>query len=227
MCHVTCVALVHVKIYWIRREREREKESSWTNALIVHHPFLYFINLSSLKKQYMIHRLIGNQYDYGRLYNRTCVANLVARVGGRHSYVVPDEIEVQEGDQSCHLVDCLVQFTPDKWKKIMDQFAVLRESLLRNDACLIVLPTELDGRSKNDDDEEDQKGLIPEENDSVNETLEKHADFTKGYHRMMDLIKFHTCLSHLQPDFETAIQNGEDLGAESVAIPYDNIVAFE
>ena len=187
------------------------------------------LNLSSSlkKQQYMIHRLIGNQYDYGRLYNRTCVANLVARVGGRHSYVVPDQIEVQEGDQSCHLVDCLVHFTPDKWKKIMDQFADLRESLLRNDACLIVLPTELDGRSKNDDDEEDQEGLIPEENDSVNETLEKHADFTKGYHRMMDLIKFHTCLSHLQPDFETAIQNGDDAGAESIAIPYDNIVAFE
>ena len=179
----------------------------------------------------MIHRLIGHQYDYGRLYNRTCIANLVARICGRYPYTVPDEIDEQEGDRTYHLVDCLVHFTPDKWKKVMDQFVSLRESLLRNDACLIVLPAELEndhhGQRPKNEDEKEEEGLLPEANDNVNEALENHADFTKGYQRMMDLIKFHTCLSHLQPDFEDAIQKGEDTGTESVSIPYENIVAFE
>lgn len=172
----------------------------------------------------MIRRLIGHQYDYGRLYNRTCIANIVARVCGRHAYVVPDK-EMEQGDQSYHLVDCLVDCSPEKWKKVILQFQYLRESLLRKDATLIVLPCELD------DDEEGEEEMketedIPKDDDEINEELESHADFTKGYTKLMDLIKFHTCLSHLQPQLETALEKGSE-GAESVVIPHDDIVAFE
>ncbi|KAL7541959.1 hypothetical protein ACHAXR_011387 [Thalassiosira sp. AJA248-18] len=176
------------------------------------------------KMRYMIDRLIGPLYNYGRLWNRTIIANMVVRVCGRHAYVLPDEIE--QGDQSYIFADCLVDFTPDKWKKIMVQFQQLRESMLRNDASLIVLPTEVDDGSEHkggDSDEEDR----PEEDDWINEELECHADFTKGYEKMMEWMKFHTCLSHLQPHLETAIQKGSIEGAESVVIPHDNIVAFD
>jgi len=170
--------------------------------------------------RYMIHRLIGHQYDYGRLYNRTCVANLVARVCGRYAYLMPDE-EIEEGDQSYNLVDCLVDFTSDKWSKVIVQFEHLRESMLRNDASLIVLPSKLDDENGDGDSEE----LLPEGDEEINEELASHAYFSEGYTKMLDWLKFHTCLSHLQPQLETAIQKGSS--AESVVIPHDNIVAFD
>jgi len=168
-------------------------------------------------EQYMLHRLIGHQYDYGRLYNHTCISNIVARVCGRHAYVIPDEVE--EGGKLYQLADCLVDFTPDKWKTVIGQFQRLRESMLRNDASLIVLPSKLD-----DDNERlgDADETLPESDDEINEELESHTDFSKKYIKMLDLMKFHMCLSHLQPQLETAIQ-----GAESVVIPHDNIIAFD
>ena len=172
----------------------------------------------------MIRRLIGHQYDYGRLYNRTCIANIVARVCGRHPYSIPDEID--QGDASYSLVDCLIDFTPDKWKKVIGQWYFLRESMVRNDASLIVLPSQIEddeGTKSNDDDEE----LIPEGDEGVNEAVETHADFTKGYAKILDLMKFHYCLRHLQPQFEAAIQNGDIEGVVSLIIPHDDIVAFE
>ena len=91
--------------------------------------------------------------------------------------------------------------------------------MLRNDASLIVLPSKLD-----DDNERlgDADETLPEDDDEINKELESHIDFSTKYIEMLDLMKFHACLSHLQPQLETAIQ-----GAESVVIPHDNIIAFE
>ena len=131
-----------------------------------------------------------------------------------------------QGDTSYSLVDCLIDFTPDKWKKVIGQWEFLRESMVRNDASLIVLPSQIEddeGTKSNDDEDE----LIPEGDEDVNEAMDSHADFTRGYAKILDLMKFHACLSHLQPQFESAIQNGDTEGVESVVIPHDNIVAFE
>jgi hypothetical protein len=147
------------------------------------------------------------------------IANIIARVFARHPYVIPDEIE-REGQ----LADCLVDLSPDKWSKIADQFKSLRESMLRNDAALLVLPFELDNKDKTVDHPEE---MIPEEDDSINEALESHVDFEANYEVMMDRVKFHQCLSHLQPQLATAIRSSRIVGAESVVIPHDNIIAFE
>ena len=167
----------------------------------------------------MLNRLIGHQYDCGRLYNYTCISNIVARVCGRHAYVMPDEFE--EGDKPYQLADCLVDFPPGRWEMLIVQFERLRESMLRNDASLIVLPGKLDDDSERSGDD-DADETLPEGDDEINEELESHIDFSKKYMQMLDLMKFHTCLSHLQPHLETAIE-----GAESVVIPHDNIIAFE
>ena len=177
------------------------------------------------KYQYMIYRLIGSQYDYGRLYNRTIISNVVARVCGRHAYTTDDD-EGEGGERTTYkLADCLVDFTPKKWKKVIDQLECLRESLLRNDAALIVLPAQLEDEHGNRDDDDDE--IIPEADESVNEELEARDEFTREYDKMVGLMQFHLCLSHLQPHLDTAIQKGSIEGAESVVIPHDNIIAFE
>mmetsp|Transcript_27899 Transcript_27899/g.48241 ORF Transcript_27899/g.48241 Transcript_27899/m.48241 type:complete len:169 (-) Transcript_27899:136-642(-) len=168
----------------------------------------------------MLHRLIGHQYDYGRLYNHTCISNIVARVCGRHAYVDPNEVE--EGDQLYKFADCLVDFSPDKWVKVIGQFQRLRKSMLRNDASLIVLPGKLDDDNERSGDDDDADETLPEGDDEINKELESHVDFSTKYIEMLDLMKFHVCLSHLQPQLQTAIE-----GAESVVIPHDNIIAFE
>lgn len=170
----------------------------------------------------MITRLIGQQMDYGRLYNRTCMANIVSRITGRYPYEVPVE-EMEEDDQAYQMEGCLVDFTPDKWKKCICMFENLREGMVRNDAALIVLPSQF----VNADDRQVDDSDIPDADDNVNEAVNKHVDFQKGYKKLMDLMKFHACLSHLQPHFEKAIQKGSAEGVESVVIPHDNIVAFE
>lgn len=171
----------------------------------------------------MINRLIGHQYDYGRLYNRTFTANIVARVCGRHAYAQQsnEEEKGQVGNQSYFLTDCLVDFSPQKWKKVMVQFENLRENLLRKDASLLVLPAELN------DDNEALEELLPTGDESINTMLESHADFSRGYEEVLTLMKFHTCLSHLQPQLETSIQSATTRGAEPVVIPRANILAFE
>ena len=169
--------------------------------------------------QYMIRRLIGFQYPYGRLYNRTCIANIVSRVCARHPYEIPDEIEIWDEQ----LDDCLVDLTPVKWQSILDQLQKLRDSMLRNDAALVVLPSEL-----GDDDELVDEGPLPEEDDGVNEAHESHADFNATYDEMVARVKFQLCLSHLQPMLHTAMRKSSIVGgSESVVIPHDNIVAFE
>ena len=75
----------------------------------------------------MITRLIGHQYPYGRLYNRTCIANITARVCARHPYSVDDELDADDG-YNCQLVDCLIDFPPDKWAKIIKQLEDLKET---------------------------------------------------------------------------------------------------
>jgi hypothetical protein len=175
-------------------------------------------------KQYMIRRLIGFQYPYGRLYNRTCIVNIVSRVCARYPYEVPDEIESWDE----RLVDCLVELNPVKWQRLIDQFQQLRDSMLRNDAALVVLPSELDDDDELVEGHREGEEPCPEEDDGVNEALESHANFNANYVKMMDWLKFHLCLSHLQPMLHTAIRKSSIVGgSESVVIPHDNIVAFE
>lgn len=175
----------------------------------------------------MINRLIGHQYDYGRLYNRTCTANIIARVCGRYAYSSEDSEQFVIGNQTYFIPECLVEFTPPKWERIIAQFENLRGNLLRNDASLTVPPAELDD---NNEALEDDQLPIPENDDSVNMEMDCHDDFAKGYENVLDLLKFHTCLSHLQPQLDTAVQSsgmGGGGGAESVVIPRESIVAFE
>ena len=183
------------------------------------------LSLRSRKtNQYMIRRLIGFQYPYGRLYNRTCIANIVSRVCARHPYEIPDEIELWDE----RLVDCLVDLTSFKWQSILDQFQGLRDSMLRNDAALVVLPSELDDDDTIDEGLRAGEELLPEQDDSANETLESHTDFYVNYDEMLNRVKFHMCLSHLQPMLHTAIRKSSIAGgSESVVIPHGNIVAFE
>lgn len=164
-------------------------------------------------------RLIGHQYDYGRLYNRTIVANVVGRMCGRHAYAIPDD---EEGFDHT-MKDCLVDFTPDKWEKVLKQVEYLRSQLLRNDASIVVLPGECQDEDADDEDEEH----VPDEDMGVNRRLEANAAFSRDYDKILGLMKFHQCLSHLQPRLEDAIQNGSAKGTESVVIPHDDIVAFK
>lgn len=174
----------------------------------------------------MIERLIGHQLDYGRLFNRTSIANIISRIGGRHAYAVPDD--EMEDDSYQPLPDCLVDFPPKKWNRVLDKFEELRDSLIKMDATFIVLPSELESAKGSDEYDDDD---WPEPNDEINEELvDSHDEFTRGYDKMMDWIKFHACLSHLQPQFEMAIQKGstgDGAAEESVVIPHDNILAFE
>jgi hypothetical protein len=170
----------------------------------------------------MVNRLLGYQLAYGCLYNRTCVANIISRVCARHPYEVPDEIEGK-----WQLADRLVDISPRKWKMIADQFEKLRTDMLRNDAALVVLPSEMkDDDEKLSDSHEEGEEPLPEEDDSVNEALESHADFNANYEMMMDRVKFHHCLSHLQPELATAIRMSPNR-RDSVVVPRDNIIAFE
>lgn len=176
----------------------------------------------------MIKRLIGHQYDFGRLYNRTCTANIVARVCGRHAYSNEEDEPIVIGNQSFFIPECLVDFNPPKWKKVIAQFANLRENLLRNDASLTVLPAELDDENEALDDDQ---LAIPKGDESINMDLGCHTDFSKEYENVLNLMRFHLCLSHLQPQLETAIQSGTKTsgggGVESVVIPRESIIAFE
>lgn len=148
------------------------------------------------------------------------IANIIARVCGRHAYVIPDS---EEQDDATHrLEDCLVDFSPKRWQKVMIQFESLRESLVRNDAMDIILPTKyVNGKERSAEEE-----VTFDEDDRADEELDTHDEFTKRYENMKDLMHFHTCLSHLQPQMATAIQKGSREGAESVVIPHENIVAF-
>lgn len=176
----------------------------------------------------MMRRLIGHQYDYGRLYNRTCIANIVARVCGRRAYGSnhdDDHTSTEEGD-NYKLAEQLIDFAPSKWKKVIHQFTHLRDSLVRNDASLIVLPgeiTEDDGGAGDGDNDE----FIPQNDDGVNEAVASRQEFSKEYARMLDCMKFHACLSFIQPRLDKAIQSGSIEGVESVAIPHEDIIAFE
>lgn len=165
--------------------------------------------------KYMVERLIGKQYDHGRLYNRTIIANVVGRICGRHAYADPDEVP-QDDDQTPS--DCLIDFTPTKWKKSIDQFESLRESLIQNDASMIILPSKVDENGEED---------LPEGDGGINEAHESHPDFSKEYDKMLDRMKFHMCLSHVRPQLETAIQKDSMESADSVVIPHDDIVAFD
>ena len=105
--------------------------------------------------------------------------------------------------------------------KVIHQFQDLRESLLRNDATLLVLPCEYDAN-----DQPMNEQLPPDEDDSINEQLECIVDFNTNYDNMMDRMKFLLCMSHLQPQLHNAIQRSSINGADSVVIPHDNIIAF-
>lgn len=178
--------------------------------------------------QYIVKRLIGHQYPYGRLYNRTFIANVTARICARQPYS-NDDASDEDDNHKCQLEDCLVDFTPEKWKKVIEQFESLRESLLRKDAALLVLQY-YDG----DEDSDKMEDEVPSCDESVNPLLESSKEFTQSYNKVLDWMKFHMCLSHIQPQFEKALQKGslsEQKGAfadkEAVVISNDDILAFE
>lgn len=171
--------------------------------------------------QYMVKRLIGHQFPYGRLYNRTFIANVAARVCARQPYSNDDAFDADDVHKF-QLGDCLVDFTPDKWKKVMTQFEDLRNSLLRKDAALMVLQL-----CDDDEDAGDTEDEVPSFDDSVNPLLESSKEFTQSYDEVLDLMKFHMCLSHIQPQFEEVLQNGSSADKEAVVIPNDDIMAFE
>ena len=178
---------------------------------VIHHLLLFL--------QYMMQRLIRSQHDYGRLYNRTIITNIVARVCGRHPYAIPDDVE--EGAPARHYDGCLVDFDAARWDLIRRQLQQLRDCLLRRDAAWTVLPfpRELEGAGarEGEDDDRDEEAA-PEPDDEIDEALASHVDFTESYAAVSNLIKFHFCLSHLQPHPHTIVQ-----GADSVTVHPDSI----
>lgn len=161
----------------------------------------------------MVHRLIGNQYPYGRLFNYTTAANLVGRICGRHAY------HGEEGDDDeCQLLSRLVDFDLAKWETVIDQLVRLRDSLIRKDAKIIVLPTELEEIPGADEEEVEE---IPDENEEIDTEIESNEAFTTSFLQMKDWLKFHACLSCIQPQLETAMNDGTDV------IPKENIAKFE
>ena len=169
--------------------------------------------------------MIGRQYDYGRLYNRICIANIAARVCGCHAYE-PNPNDVDKNDHSVTHINYLVDFTPEKWNKIIIQFQSLRGNLLRNDASLIVLPAQTLDESQ-DVAEVDPDELIPESDDRIDQKLEYHHDFSKEYDKMLESMKFHLCLSYIQPQLEKEFQKRSIDCAESIVISHEKIIAFE
>eukprot|EP00804_Cyclotella_cryptica_P009519 CCRYP_006247-RA/>CCRYP_006247-RA protein AED:0.03 eAED:0.03 QI:441/1/1/1/0.5/0.66/3/112/508 len=164
----------------------------------------------------MVHRLIGKQYDFGRLYNYTSLANSVARICGRRAYYTTNGNE-EDNAFAPQLHDRLIDFDPEKWQKVMNQFVGLRESLIRRDASFIVLPTEIDDVQGADEEDPD---MYPDEDDEVDPERESMDAFSVFYIQVKDLIKFHTCLSCVQPQLDNAIRKGTDV------IPLENIAAL-
>jgi len=152
----------------------------------------------------MINRLIGKQYDFGRLYNYSNLANMVGRICGRHAY----HNQKQDEEDEYQLQDHLIDFSHEKWEKVIKQFEASRNNLIRRDAAVTVLPTEIEEISGADEEDED---LIPSSNDEINPELESSGVFNESFSQMKDWIKFHACLSYIQPQFDNAIQNGTDV----------------
>lgn len=179
----------------------------------------------------MVKRLIGHQYNYGRLYNRTCIANIVARVCARHPYPIDDNSDEEEDDgYNYRLSDCIVDWSSDKWEKIITQFESLRQGLLRNDAARLVLPAEFGDEDKEEEEEEDDEA--PAQDDSVNPLLESSKEFGDNYTALLDLMKFHMCLSHIRsPQFEDMMKKGSDgdekKAGSPVFISHDDTVALK
>lgn len=170
----------------------------------------------------MINRLIGHQYDYGRLFNRTKLANLIARICGRYPY--PGTSHVQHGilsDLAYVVPDPLVTLTSDRWSVALGQFVDLRDSLIRNDAALIVLPSEIDPKGEGPDE------VIPEGDDGTNPKLAGRKMFVAEYEKLLERMKFHTVLANLQPFFYQAMADDAEGRDDTVAVPRDNIAAFE
>ena len=165
----------------------------------------------------MVHRLIGKQYDFGRLYNYTSLANSAARICGRQAYY---NMDGKEETNTCtpQLPDRLIDFDPEKWGKVMKQFIGLRESLIRRDASFIILPTEIDAIQGADEEDPD---MYPDEDDEVDPERESLDAFSGSYIQVKNLINFHSCLSCVQPQFDNAIRKGTGV------IPLENIVALQ
>ncbi len=146
------------------------------------------------------------------------MANIVARVCARQPYSNDDP---NADGYYLHLVDCLVDLPAEKWKKIITQFEELRNSLLRRDAALLVLPDEVYDDSNNRGGTQDE---LPTESESVNPSLESSQEFTQTYDKVLQSLKFHMCLSHIRPQFEKALRTSDD---EAVVMSHDDIMAFE
>ena len=168
----------------------------------------------------MIARLIGHQYDYGRLFNRTRLANIIARVCGRYPY--PGLASPLGVDGMAYVVpDPLVSMTPDRWSVCLGQFADLRDGLVRNDAALIVLPSEIEPKDGGSDE------VIPEGDDRPNPLLAGKRVFGAEYETLLDRMRFHAALSNLQPHFHRAMAGDGRGRDDTVAVPRDGIAAFE
>ena len=173
----------------------------------------YLFRHNLFHQKYMIHRLIGKQYEFGRLYNYTQLANMAARVCARYAY---------DGDEhhedKFQIYGPLIGFDPQRWETVIEQFVSMRDSLVRKDASVCCFPTEI--QEEVGATEEDEN-MIPDEDDEVDEEKASNDAFSESFDQMKDWIKFHACLSHIQPHFENAMQEGTGV------IPTENIVAFE
>ena len=117
----------------------------------------------------------------------------------------------------CDISYCLADFQSETWEMVINEVDIVKESLLRTDAGLIVLPSKVMGE---DSESEEQ---IPNPDKSINYVLLSHECFTTEYTNMVDWMKFHACLSHLPPEFRK-INQGEY--SEQKSIPQKRVVAF-
>mmetsp|Transcript_32037 Transcript_32037/g.64338 ORF Transcript_32037/g.64338 Transcript_32037/m.64338 type:complete len:616 (-) Transcript_32037:223-2070(-) len=172
------------------------------------------------KTRFIMVRLIGAQYDWGRLYNRSTIANMVGRVNARYAYELPSDENIY-GGPAFKLQDCLVDLTPDKWAKLIGQFEAVRNSLLRRDASAIVLPSEIDINGEEVEEEDSSPGNDP----TIDDKFANRIEFNEDFENMMDTLKFNMCLSHIQPHLHNAVEN-DVREVESVAVPPEHIASF-
>ena len=138
---------------------------------------------------------------------------MAARVCARYAY---------DGEEHCEdkiqIYGPLIGFDPQRWETVVEQFVSMRDSLVRKDADVCCFPTEI--QEEVGATEEDEN-MIPDENDEVDEEKASTEAFSESFDQMKDWIKFHDCLSHIQPQFENAMQDGTSV------ISKENIIAFE
>ena len=147
------------------------------------------------------------------------MANIATRVCGRYAYHTIQEVDhIKSGD----IYNCLADFTPATWQKVILEFDDLKKSLLRKDAGLIVLPYKVMEEGSNSDEQ------IPNPDENINHMLFSHECFTTEYAHIVDWMKFHACISHIQPDFHEAIRKivNQEEYSDQKSIPEEKVIPF-